>query len=290
MKTHPDCIPCQLFTTLKTVKKAIQDHAITCEVIRQTLKLLYDFGFETSPPRIYREIMRLIKTKTGNPDPFWEDKKRQTEKILKLYPKLKENLQRSGDPLRFALILSCQGNLIDVVRDQETDPLLLFAPPAPLIDHYEWFCSFLKKARTVLIIADNAGEVVLDKFIVEQLKDNYGLKVFYAVRGMPILNDVTLDDLQGLGFEELCEVISTEDDTPGVILEFTGETFKRAYREADLIIAKGQGNFETLEELHDDRLFFLFWAKCDPVLSYLGLKEKGPVMMSFSSMKCQDFS
>lgn len=289
MKTYPDCIPCQLSTALKTIKKATQNHETTCEMIRETLKLLYDFGFEVSPPRVYREIMRLIKTKTGNPDPFLEDKNRQNQKILTLYPKLKENLRKNEDPLRFALILSCQGNLIDVVRDQESDLLLLSDLPTPLIDHYEWLRYFLKKAGTVLIIADNAGEVVLDKLIVEQLKDKYGLKVVYAVRGMPILNDVTFNDLQDLGFEELCEVISTEDDTPGIILEFTGEAFKKAYQEADLIIAKGQGNFETLEELRDNRLFFLFWAKCDPILSYLGLKERGPVMMSFSLMKCQNY-
>lgn len=290
MKTQPDCIPCQLATALKTLKKATQDHGIICEVMKSTLKLLHDFGFEVPPPRVYREIMRLIKEKTSNQDPFSEDKKIQTQKVWEIYPILKENIQKAEDPLRLALILSCQGNLIDIVRDQGPEPSFLLDLPTPLIDHYEWLCSFLSKAKTVLIIADNAGEAVLDRLMVEQLKEKYELRVFYAVRGMPILNDVTFEDLKGLGFEGLCEVISTEDDTPGVVLEFTGEAFRRAFKEADLIIAKGQGNFETLEELVDERLFFLFWAKCEPILNYLKLKERGPLVMSFSLMKCQSFS
>ncbi len=276
MKTLPDCLPCQLTAALRTLRKATDDEAVVSRVMIEVLHILSDFGFEASPPRVFREVMRRIKAETGNPDPYRKDKEEQNKRALSLYGDLKAKIKRAEDPLHEALLISSGGNLIDVVMEGRSD---LRPSGGFLIDDYRDLATALRKASRLLIIADNAGEVVMDRLMIEQIRQQWEGEVVYAVRGAPTLNDVTLGDLQGVGLEELCFVLSTGDETPGVVLELCSEEFRRVFEAADVIIAKGQGNFETLEELKDPRIFFLLWAKCEPIVRYLGLNGSGPVLL-----------
>ena len=287
MNTFPECFPCQLETALNALKKATKDENIKRKVMLEVLKILLDHGYNYPPPKVFKEIMKTIKNSTYNYDPYKEDKKEQNENMLKLYAQFKKEVLKSQNPIFSTLLLSSAGNLIDVVINRNTIPtdLNLILNKGFLINEFCDFKEKLSNANTFLLIADNSGEVVLDKILIEILKEHYPhLQVFLAVRGDPVLNDVTIDDLEGMEFSDICSIISTGDDTPGVILEYVSGEFKKIFEDSDLIIAKGQGNFETLESLGDPRIFFLFWAKCEAVRNYLGLKESGPLL--FRSRLC----
>lgn len=282
MKANPECIPCQTEAALKTLRKATHDEGLIEEVMMEVLRVLLRFGYGVPPPRVFREIMRLIKERTGNPDPYKGEKEAQNQRALALYPSLKERVRRARDPLYEALLLSSGGNLMDAVASGGTfSPEAL--PDGFLIDHYPLLREALEGARMVMVIGDNAGEAVMDKVLLEEVRARWPEKgLRYAVRGYPTLNDVTASDLSALGISEVCEVVTTGDDTPGVSLDLSSPEFRRAFEEVDLIIAKGQGNFETLEELGDRRIFFLLWAKCEPIIRHLGLEGSGPVLLRSS--------
>jgi len=287
MNTFPECFPCQLETALNALKKATKDENIKRKVMLEVLKILLDHGYNYPPPKVFKEIMKTIKNSTYNYDPYKEDKKEQNENMLKLYAQFKKEIIKSDEPILKALLLSGAGNLIDAVINNTTFTMDLNSifKKGFLIDEFCDFKKELPKAHTLLLIADNSGEIVLDKILIELLKEYYAhLQIFLAVRGAPVLNDVTLDDLGEMEFSDICSIISTGDDTPGVILEYVSGEFKKIFEASDLIIAKGQGNFETLESLGDPRIFFLFWAKCEAVRNYLGLKESGPLL--FRSRLC----
>lgn len=278
MKAYPECIACQAEAALKTLRKATDNEGLIRKVMIEVLGVLYHYAYDVPPPRVFREIMRLIKERTGNPDPYRRDKEEQNRKAMALYPLLKERLRRAEDPLYEALLLSSSGNLIDVVASD-----WVFSPEALprrfLLDDYPLLRKALEEAVGILILADNAGEAVMDKVLMEEMRNRWPEKAIqYVVRGSATLNDMTTVDLEPLEISGLCEVLTTGDDTPGVILPFTSPEFRKAFEEADLIISKGQGNFETLEDLKDPRLFFLLWAKCEPIIRHLGLKEGGPVL------------
>jgi len=283
MNAYPECFPCQLKTALNALNKATKDENIKKEVMIEVLKILWNHRYNYPPPKIFREIMRAIKNITKNQDPYKEDKKIQNKNMLKLYTTFKEKVLKSPEPILNALLLSSAGNLIDAVVEKHTITIELdhFLNKGFLIDKTHDFKEKLAKSNTLLLIADNAGEIILDKILIEILKEYYShLKIILAVRGAPVLNDVTFDDLKEIEFDDMCSVISTGDDTPGIIWEFLSDKFKEIFKNSDLIIAKGQGNFETLEPLGDSRIFFLFWAKCEAVKNYLGLKESGPLFFS----------
>ena len=131
---------------------------------------------------------------------------------------------------------------------------------------YEEFEAVLKRANTILYLGDNAGEIVCDKILIEEIQRNFEAKtIFFAVRGFPIINDVLLEDAYECGMDKTATVISNGSDAPGTILEDCSQKFLEIYHFADMIISKGQGNFETLSD-REECLFFLLRAKC-PVIT-----------------------
>ncbi|MDP4128257.1 MAG: ARMT1-like domain-containing protein, partial [Bacillota bacterium] len=149
-------------------------------------------------------------------------------------------------------------------------------------DDYELFQQRLKDAREILILGDNSGEIAFDRLLAEQLSD-FGVKVTYAVKGRPILNDATMEDAAYVGMTDRIRVISNGSGILGTILRDCSEEFKQAYEKADLVISKGQANYESLEALgkEDRRLYFLLRAKCEIVAESLGV-ELGEMVFCLS--------
>ena len=232
---------------------------------------------EAIPPEIGREAYRLISEKTGIQDPYEKLKKENTRQALSLYPQLKERVAASQDRLKMAIRMAIAGNVIDFGANADFDldkdlDVLLSQPLA--IDHYRTFCRALKRARKVLFIADNAGETVFDRLLVEEL----GKPVIYAVREKPIINDATYQDALEAGIDKVAEIVSSGSDAPGTILNLCSENFLEIYRSADLIISKGQGNYEGLSE-ENRPAFFLLKAKCAVIARDLGVKEGSLILM-----------
>lgn len=145
----------------------------------------------------------------------------------------------------------------------------------------------LKKADTLLYLGDNCGEIVFDKVFIEYLKDIFpNLKIFYGVRGRPIINDGTLEDAEMVGMREVAKVLDNGDGAPGTVIEDVREEFRRLFYGADIVIAKGQGNYETLSGTDREEVYLLFMAKCGVVAKKIGVETMSLIRMkSTNSLK-----
>ena len=121
-------------------------------------------------------------------------------------------------------------------------------------------------AQDILYLADNAGEIVFDRLLIEQLPMQ---KITVVVKGFPIINDATMEDAVAAGLTEIVSVIDNGSDAPGTILEICSDAFVSRFEQADLIITKGQGNYETLSDI-DKNIYFILKAKCPVIASDLG--------------------
>jgi uncharacterized protein with ATP-grasp and redox domains len=248
------------------------------EVARAGIKYLASLKeIDRSPAYYAYYIQQIVKRLTDNDDPFREIKKLSNKKAAEILEKLRDLMKKSKNPLKLALKLSAAGNLLDfaILSEEEafskTEKLLgeEFA-----VDHSDWFEEELKNARKVIILGDNAGEIVFDKVLVKTLKD-LGKEVVYAVKGGPILNDATLEDAKEVSMTSLCKVITNGNDRVGTLLEYASAEFLKEWESADLIVSKGQANFESLSDYDKKPIYFLLVAKCRPVALETGAPKVG---------------
>jgi uncharacterized protein with ATP-grasp and redox domains len=224
------------------------------------------------PPLLGQRIHRRIREIVGVNDPYLDVKDRQNRMALDLLPDLRAKIDTAADPLGTAVHLAIVGNLIDMavnsrVTESDIREAVGRALAAPFAGDTDTFRAAVAASRTVLYLADNAGEIFFDRLLIEKLPPG---RVTVAVRGGPIINDATMADARAAGLDEIVEVIDNGSDAPGTILEDCSREFKGRFREADLIIAKGQGNFESLsDEPHD--IFFLFTVKCSVIAAHVGV-------------------
>ena len=280
MKARPACIPCQVTFALEMARRATEDEVTLGEIILESLRIIREFGLDLPPPRGAREIIQMTKRRTGVEDPYRKEKEEQNRMGLKLYEML-----RGKATLDQALAFSAAGNIIDSIAVKEgIDPEglleeLLRSEERFSLDGRHPFKERLSRASSLLVVGDNAGEIALDRLLVERIREEFPhLRIAYAVRGGAAINDATLEDAEEVGMRKVCEVITTGDDAPGVILEDCSQEFRERFARADLILAKGQGNFETLDGLKDPRIFFLLQAKCQTICEYLGVNKSSLVL------------
>ena len=267
MKTFFDCIPCFVRQSLDSVRMTTPDEAVHERLLREVLRVLADMDMRQSPPATAKRIHRLIREMTGQADPYRAVKERFNRLAMDVYPELKAKVERSASPLETAVRLAIAGNVIDSgvnhhLRDEQVHEAIDHALDAPFEADLEAFDEETSNAGNILYLADNAGEIVFDRLLIEQLPAE---KVTVAVKGSPIINDATMEDAEAAGLTELVEVIDNGSDAPGTILEDCSDAFRRRFDEAGIVIAKGQGNYETLSDVDKD-IFFILKAKC-PVIA-----------------------
>ncbi len=269
MKTHLDCFPCLISQALNTVKMVTTDKEKIQTVLNRVCLFLPTKTLDATPSEFGREIYRIVSNVTGVRDPFSEIKKQHTYQALQLTPNLKELIRSSKDPLLTAIRISIAGNVIDfgttakfnMEKDLKEILKMDFA-----VNHYREFCKALNKANKILFIGDNAGETVFDRLLIEEL----GKPVTYAVRESPIINDAIFEDAVEAGIDKFAEILSSGCDAPGNILSLCSEKFLEIYNSSDLVISKGQGNYEGLSD-ETKPIFFLLKAKCSVVASDIGV-------------------
>ena len=267
MRVYLDCVPCFLRQALEAVRLASQDLSIQEKAIRVILQKLSGISWNTSPPHIGREIHTLIKEVTGNPDPYLPLKKRFNQLAINLYPMLEKKVKTANDPFGTAVRLSLAGNMIDFgARPGEKIDIekeINGALKAPLDKQaLEKFKKAVTQAQNILFLGDNAGEVVFDKLLVQEIGPQ---KITYVVKKKPIINDATLEDVEIVNLTDIVKVIDNGTDFPGTVLSACSKTFINIYEKADLVIAKGQGNYETLNDVKKT-IVFLLKIKC-PVIA-----------------------
>jgi len=269
MKTYLDCYPCFLRQALSAARLAGADERRQKAVLDRVLDALQEVELSRTPPEIADRVHRIVRREIGSGDPYRAAKANSTRQALALYPRMKALLAETDDPLEMAVRLSIAGNIIDLATDQQYDLLdevrrVLAQPFAD--DDGAGFRDALSKAGQVLYLADNAGETVFDRLLIETLD----APVLYAVKSGPILNDATRDDALAAGVDRVADIVTTGSDAPGTILGRCSEEFRRLYETAELVIAKGQANYETLSD-QGPKLFFLLQAKCQVTTRVLGV-------------------
>jgi uncharacterized protein with ATP-grasp and redox domains len=254
---------------LSAARRAGADEATQSVVIHEVLKLLHDIRLDATPPEIAFHVHRIVRDMNSARDPYQNVKTRSTADALDIYPRLKQLVAESEDELDTAIRISIAGNIIDFGVTEEVQDLwqvvesILRQPYA--IDDTAQLRAKLDDAAKVLFLADNAGETVFDRVLIETLS----VPVIYAVRGGPILNDATMEDAIAAGLDQCATLISNGSDAPGTILSQCSDEFRRLYESAPLIIAKGQGNYETLSEA-GSRVFCLLRVKCPVIAQDIG--------------------
>lgn len=285
MDLEPQCIVCLFRLASRAVRAATADPQQHGQVVDRLADEMPRMPEGTISPQIGRRIQQIVREVTGDGDPFREIRRRSNELALSHLPALQSRVERAADPLLETVRLAVAGNVIDLALGSGFD--LERAIEESLVREfsifdYELFRAALERARHVLLVADNAGEIVFDRLLVEELQRR-GLRATVAVRGGPAINDALLEDAHQAGFDPLVEIIDTGCDLPSVVLEEAGAEFLRSYREADLVIAKGQGNFEGLRHERGP-IAFLLMAKCRPVAGWLGV-EQGALVLRWAGGK-----
>jgi len=265
MKISFDCLPCSLRQVLEASRLATDDVAVQDEIIKEALGLLAGYQNYSYAPTLARSMQLIVKKHTGVEDPYAAIKKRDIEAAQTIYPMLKQFLQEKENSLYWALKIAVTGNVIDAGAYGDVD--IKACVRQELIKEFficdlDVFTEKLPTAKTLLILGDNAGETVFDRILAEYLQP---LKIIYAVRSKPILNDATVRDAYASGLDKYTEIMATGCDLPGVVLESCGPEFGDIFSHADIVLSKGQGNWETLENYGRD-VFFLLKAKC-PVIA-----------------------
>jgi len=271
METTLDCMPCFVRQALDAVRMVTDDIDDTGRMLREVLLEMSQMSTHQSPVVMAQRIHRLVRQLAGDVDPYRDVKDRCNLMALGLYPRVEEMVRGSSEPLEMALRIAIAGNTIDFgphqhVDEKHVDEAIAHALKSPLNGDLAGFIDAILRARSILYLTDNAGEIVFDRLLIEQLGPE---RVTVGVRGMPILNDATMADAEVAGLTGLVEVIDNGSDAPGTLLDDCSEEFRRRFDEADMVIAKGQGNYESLNDAGRE-VFLVLKAKCPVIAAQLG--------------------
>jgi uncharacterized protein with ATP-grasp and redox domains len=272
MRSSLECVPCLVRQTMESVRHTIDDEDKKEKLMRRFLRDLSRMDFSRPPPVVAQKVHRELRRASGVDDPYRDAKDRFTAMALEILPSLKERIAAGVDPFGTALRLAIAGNVIDLGVNgdlTEADALgaMRTALEEPVAGNIKEFQDAVHSARNILFLADNAGEIVFDRPLIRALPPG---RVTVVVRGAPVINDAVARDAVAAGIPEIARLIDNGSDAPGTILADCSNEFRREFESADVIISKGQGNYETLCD-EEAPLFFLFKVKCPTVARHCGL-------------------
>ncbi|HHJ10111.1 MAG TPA: DUF89 family protein [Bacteroidetes bacterium] len=276
MKNYLDCIPCFMSQALRAGKTAgLEDKQIK-KLLDEVGMMISDIPMESSPPETGAVIYQKIREITGIDDPFLSIKQKNTREALDMYPELRQLVRRSDDPLLMAIRLAIAGNVIDFGVNKafnlQKDIEQILSQDFAIFD-YDSFRESLRKTEKVYYLGDNAGESVFDRILIEELHK----PVVFVVREIPVINDVTRADAIMAGLDKVAEIVSSGSTAPGNVPALCDPSFMETLYQADMIISKGQGNYEGLSD-EPIPVFFLLKVKCHVIARDLGVTENSIVL------------
>ena len=273
-----ECLHCALNQVINTTEVAGAPEPLRRELMQRALKLLAEGDVNRNNCLQIEQVYRMVAEGLGDPDPYRETRLFFDREMLRLLPQLREHVLHSDDPLRSAVRAAIAGNLIDLaalggevtleramqkVEDVEREGLYF--------DDCDGLDAALKNARSLLVLGDNCGEIAMDRLLIETIRRLYPqIEVKYSVRGSAVVNDVTYEDAAAVGMDEVAEVIDNGDCLLTTLLCRASEDFRREFYAADVVIAKGMGNYEGLYRCDRDNIWFLMIAKCSVVARMSG--------------------
>ncbi len=267
MRSSPRCLDCGLKQCERIVRLCGGDEQ-KAQVLRQRLLHIAEKLSLDEPPSTYTSKL-LVATMDfcGEGDPFAKVKEEQNQEGQEMLARLEGKIGDGDEGLKGALKIAAAGNVIDVGPSRSFDIKELLSSLRFAHDDSDLLIERLKKARRVVYILDNAGEVIFDKLVLKRLPDS---EVTIVARSSPILNDVTVEEAQKLGLDKLGRIIGTGSRYLGIDFDTVSDEFRKVYQEADVVIAKGHANFESLVNAGRDG-FYLLTAKCELVADFLGV-------------------
>ena len=278
MKAAADCIECMFRQALNTARQVTDDKELQAAVLSKLRENPFDLN--QTPAAFSQPVYAAVSEILGVDDPYSQEKKDTNEAAMELIPTIREIIALSDDPLDGALHAAVAGNIIDLgigsTFDLATDIESIMKQDFA-INHIADLRKELESAKTVLYLGDNAGEIVLDTLLIQNFVEA-GKHVTFTVKSGPIINDATMEDAVFAGIPDLAKVIETGSNDIGVNWDNVSEEFLDAFSNADIIISKGHGNFETCVG-REENLFFLLKTKCQLVANELNV-PLGSIVLS----------
>jgi uncharacterized protein with ATP-grasp and redox domains len=286
MKISRECIHCLARQAVEIAEESTNNVTMQQEIIRKSLHELGEIDFNETAPEIGFRLHQIAKNITGINDPYSRLKEQYNTIAQEIYDKINEEkwLEKAEDPFDMACRLAIAGNIIDFSVGLNLKHIDIVKSVEDSVKHdiYGTGSKALQKAveeaGNIMYIADNSGEIIFDKFLLMNLPAN---KVTYVVKGGPIVNDATMEDAISTGVTDLVRVIDNGHFAQGTILKDCSSAFRSEFNKADLVISKGQANFETLTNVKDKTIFYLLRAKCSSVASAIGCNRMDYVLTNY---------
>ena len=295
MKANSMCISCLLAGQEKKIRN-FPDEERKSAYMQKLLKLLHDRGREDSAPLLYEELMELFEAEWGFGDELSEVKRKFNLMLLDHEAEIEAWIKRSDDPIKNCIRYVCAANYIDfaalgsVSKDTLRELIQKAETENVPEDEYQSLRRDLDSARSLVYLTDNCGEIVLDKIFIKLIKEAYpNLSITAIVRGRSVINDATMEDAREIGLVDVVNCIGNGDGSPGTVLTHISEEAKKLIMSADVIISKGQGNFESL---YGEAVtpYFLFMCKCELFVRRFGMKQFESVFRRGDRIKIADTS
>jgi uncharacterized protein with ATP-grasp and redox domains len=286
---HDKCLPCVVNQAIKVAN--ITGINTKEELLREVFAYLCKASYDTSTPEFIGDIYDMIKKHTKDPDPYKKTRNYYNAMFLNMLPEFGKKIEQAENPFMLAIRYAIVGNIIDFnpIHNTLIEDIYDYFDKMEIlelaIDDSLLLLKDIKNAKTLLYLGDNCGEICLDKLLLKNIKEqNSSINLLFGVRGKPVVNDSIAEDAYFVGIDEYAEVVDNGDSSLGTILNRTSPSFKDAYKRSDVVIAKGQANYECLSE-ENKNIYFLLMTKCDVIANDIGVKEKKMICMKNSNYK-----
>ncbi|MBB2182184.1 DUF89 family protein [Lachnospiraceae bacterium MD1] len=283
MILHDKCLPCVVNQAIKVANISNVNNKEA--LFREVFSYLSKISFDQTTPELIGEIFDLIKKYTNNPDPYKDTRAYYNALFLELLPDFEYKVNQSDHSFRMAVKYAIVGNIIDFNPIHNTlleDIYDYFDKMDELefaIDDSQSLINDILAAKSLLYLGDNCGEICLDKLLLKKIKElNPSIHLLFGVRGKPVVNDSIAEDAYAVGIDEYAEIIDNGDGSLGTVLHRTSQKFKELYENADVVISKGQANYECLSE-EKKNIYFLLMTKCNVIAEDIGVEEKKMICM-----------
>ena len=265
-----ECLNCALNQLISATELVNMPEAQRLDLMQEAFEHVAKKGINRNNCEVIEEVYRIATRAIGDENPYRDVKSHFNRGMMRLWPEVRKHIAQSSDPLAAAVRAAIAGNLIDLAalgldvsldiameKVHEVDRIGMY------IDETASLAEALSKAKSLLVLGDNCGEIAMDRLLIETIRTLYPqLHVLYGVRGVPIVNDVTREDAAEVGMEEVAEIIDNGDCVLGTLLYRTSPEFNENFYNADVIICKGMGNYEGLHGCDRGNMWFLLMAKC----------------------------
>lgn len=279
MKLNFNCIKCNINQVIQVMELFKIERSKEEKAIREVLDYLSSTDYDRCNPEVIEGTWKIILKHIGSDNPYADIKKYYNAEVMKIEKEVENIIENSKNKFNTALKIAIAGNLIDFAAEHKFDIKMLEKEIVNIentrlaIDDSEILHERLKDAKSLMYLGDNCGEICLDKIFIKYIRREFpNIKAYFGVRGKAIVNDATLEDAKMVDMQEVAEVIDNGDGSLGTVIGKVNDEFKNKFYNVDVIIAKGQGNYESLCEIDRENIFHLFMAKCMPVAKSLDVK------------------